>query len=192
MFQTETESEHSIKGSKKNQMIRFICTIVASVAEVLLSLLTQLTFEKVLKREIFNVIMDVIIYQAIVAICVAFVEPFASGKWKGLRNEMDESEMAKISYVLNLVLIAITWQLYFICSIWLIFEVSSLFVDVLSVLAEPIVQNLAVIFFHETMNGIKAISMVLALWGFISYIYHHYGNKTNSDAENIDINQVNE
>ncbi|OIW21750.1 hypothetical protein TanjilG_09172 [Lupinus angustifolius] len=192
MFQTETESEHSIEGSEKNQVIGFICTILASAGEGLLFSFTQLAFEKVLKRESFNVVMNVIIYQSVVATCVAFVGLFASGEWKGLRNEMDEYEMGKTSYVLNLVLIAIIWQLYSIGSVGLIFEVSSLFANALGALSDPIVPILGVILFHETMDGIKAISMVLALWGFISYIYHHYESKTNSNAENIDTNQENE
>ncbi|KAE9603285.1 hypothetical protein Lal_00008330 [Lupinus albus] len=180
IFQTEAENEHSIERSKKKQVIGFICTIIASAGEGLLLSLTQFAFEKVLKRESFHVIMDVIIYQSIVATCVTFVGLFASGEWNGLRNEMNTYELGKTCYVLNLVFIAITWQLYSIGSVGLIFEVSSLFADSLSVLAEPIVPILAVIFFHETMNGIKAISMVLSIWGFTSYIYHHYLDKTNA------------
>ncbi|OIW21749.1 hypothetical protein TanjilG_09171 [Lupinus angustifolius] len=192
IFQTEIETEvdHSIESSKKKQVIGFICTIIASIGEGLLLSLTQFAFEKVLKRETFNVVMDVIIYQSIVATCVTFIGLFASGEWNGLQNEMEKYEMGKTSYVLNLVFIAVTWQLYSIGSVGLIFEVSSLFADALSVLAEPIVPILAVIFFHETMNGIKAISMVLAIWGFTSYIYHHYLDKTKFDIENRNTNQV--
>ncbi|CAL0306085.1 unnamed protein product [Lupinus luteus] len=191
MFQTESESEHSLEDSKKNQVIGFICTIVASAGEGLFFSFTQFAFEKLIKRESFNVVMDMIIYQSVVATCVAFVGLIVSGEWKGLINEMDEYETGKTSYVLNLVLIAIIWQLYSIGSVGLIFEVSSLFADALGALAEPIIPIMGVIFFHETMDGIKAISMVLALWGFISYIYHHYANKTNSNAENGDTNQEN-
>ncbi|CAL0306087.1 unnamed protein product [Lupinus luteus] len=190
IFQNETEAEHSVESSKKKQVIGFICTIIASIGEGLLLSLTQFAFEKVLKRETFNVVMDVIIYQSIVAACVTFVGLFASGEWNGLQSEMDKYELGKTSYVLNLVFIAITWQLYSIGSVGLIFELSSLFADALSVLAEPIVPILAVIFFHETMNGIKAISMVLAIWGFTSYIYHHYSDKTNSNTENRNTNEV--
>ncbi|CAL0306084.1 unnamed protein product [Lupinus luteus] len=192
IFKTETESEHLLKESKKNQVIVFICTIVASAGEGLLFSFTQFAFEKLLKRESFSAVMNMIIYQSVVATCIAFVGFITSGEWKGLRNEMDEYEMGNTSYVMNLVLIPIIWQLYSIGSIGLISEVSSLFADALGALAEPIVLIMGVIFFYETMDGIKAISMVLALWGFISYVYYHYANKTNSNAENKYTNQENE
>nr|GMD08241.1 probable purine permease 10 isoform X2 [Ipomoea batatas] len=33
---------------------------------------------------------------------------------------------------------------------------------------------LAVFILNDKMNGVKVVSMVLAIWGFVSYIYQHY------------------
>ncbi|KAH9608207.1 hypothetical protein KSS87_009715, partial [Heliosperma pusillum] len=38
----------------------------------------------------------------------------------------------------------------------------------------PLVPVFAVIFFHDKMSGVKVVALVLAIWGFMSYIYQHY------------------
>lgn len=64
------------------------------------------------------------------------------------------------------------------------FEVSSLFSNLISVLGLPFVSLLAVIFFHDAMDGLKAAAILLALWGFASYLYQHYLDDPNCNAEN--------
>ncbi|KAI5333202.1 PREDICTED: probable purine permease [Prunus dulcis] len=68
----------------------------------------------------------------------------------------------------------IVWQLFAICGVGLIFEASSLFSNVVSTLGLPVVPVLAVIFFHDKMDRIKVLAMVLAIWGFVSDLYQHY------------------
>ena len=67
---------------------------------------------------------------------------------------------------------------------------SSLFSNVISVLGLPVILVLAVIFFHEKMNWVKAISILLAIWGFISYFYQHYLDDSESKAENRDVKEI--
>ena len=64
---------------------------------------------------------------------------------------------------------------------------SSLFSNVISVLGLPVILVLAVIFFHEKMNWVKAISILLAIWGFISYFYQHYLDDSKSKAKKRDV-----
>ncbi|GJR31361.1 protein maintenance of meristems [Tanacetum coccineum] len=69
---------------------------------------------------------------------------------------------------------AIAWQICSVGILGLIFEVSSLFSNVIGTLALPIVPVLAVIFFGDKMDGVKAIALLLAIWGSVSYVYQHY------------------
>ncbi|GAU44767.1 hypothetical protein TSUD_138790 [Trifolium subterraneum] len=165
-------------------VIGFICTLGASLGYGLLLSLTQLAFKKVVKRENFKAIMDMIIYQSIVATCATLLGLFASGEWNDINKEMQEYEMGKASYVLDLIFIAISWKVFNIGCVGLIFEISSLFSNAISVLGLPIVPILAVVFFNEKMNGIKAISLVLAVWGFISYVYQQYLDESENKIEN--------
>jgi hypothetical protein len=183
VFQSDSSS-NSTNISKKNYVIGFICTLGASAGYGLVLSLTQLAFKKVLKNENFKAIMDMIIYQSLVATCATLIGLFASGEWNSIKKEMEEFEMGKASYVLDLTFIAISWQVFNIGSVGLIFEISSLFSNAISVLGLPIVPILAVAFFQEKMDGIKAISMVLAVWGFISYVYQQYLDESNNKIEN--------
>ncbi|KAK2451512.1 putative purine permease [Trifolium repens] len=155
----------------------------ASAGYGLILSLTQLAFKKVIKRENFKAIMDMIIYQSIVATCVTLLGLFASGEWNGIKKEMEEYEIGKACYVLVLTFIAISWKVFNIGCVGLIFEISSLFSNAISVLGLPIVPILAVVFFNEKMNGIKAISLVLAVWGFISYVYQQYLDESENKIE---------
>ncbi|KAJ7968877.1 Purine permease [Quillaja saponaria] len=182
VFQPDSSGPMGV--SKGKYAIGFICTVSASAAYGLVLSLTQLAFRKVMKSESFKVVMDMIIYQALVASSATLVGLFASGEWKSIKSEMEGFELGKASYVLTLSWTAITWQLFSIGCTGLIFEVSSLFSNAISVLGLPIVPVLAVIFFQDKMHGIKVISLVLAIWGFVSYVYQHYLEDFNSNSEN--------
>lgn len=158
--------------------------MAASAGNGLSLSLTQLAFMKVLKRETFKLIMEMIIYESLVATFATLVGLFSSGEWNGLQKEMEEFDMGKASYLLNLTFTAINWQFYTIGCVGLIFEVSSLFSNAISVLGLPIIPILSVIFFRDKMHGIKAISIVLAVWGFVSYVYQHYLDDSKSNSEN--------
>ncbi|CDP13406.1 unnamed protein product [Coffea canephora] len=54
------------------------------------------------------------------------------------------------------------------------FGVSSLFSNVISTIPVLAIPILAVIFFHDKMDGVKIIFLILAIWGFLSYVYQHY------------------
>ncbi|KAH9749333.1 putative purine permease 10 [Citrus sinensis] len=84
--------------------------------------------------------------------------------------------------------LAICWQLYAIGSTGLIFETSSLFSNAVGIAGLPIVPVLAVVFFHDKMHGLKVIAMVLAIWGFLSYVYQHYLDDRNSKSDNVQTN----
>ncbi|KAK7834740.1 purine permease 21, partial [Quercus suber] len=159
VFETDPSSDSS-KVSKEKYVIGLICTIGASAGHGWVLSLTQVTFKKVFKKETFTAVMDMIIYQSLVATLGALVGLFASGDWKGLKTHMEEFELGKVSYIMTLVWTAIMWELSAIGCVGLIFEVSSLFSNAISVLGLPIVPVLAAIFFHEKIGGTKVISMV--------------------------------
>ncbi|CAB4279158.1 unnamed protein product [Prunus armeniaca] len=177
VFQANNNSEDTPNTGRVSQgkyAAGFICTVGASAGTGSALALTQFAFNKVIRKKTYVVVMDVIIYQSLVATCAALVGLFASGEWKGLKREMDEFEIGKASYVMILVWTSIAWQVFVIGAVGLIFEVSSLFSNVISALGLPVIQILAVIVFHDRMHGLKVIAIVVALWGFVSYVYQHY------------------
>nr|POF19453.1 putative purine permease 9 [Quercus suber] len=110
VFETDPSSDSS-KVSKEKYVIGLICTIGASAGHGWVLSLTQVTFKKVFKKETFTAVMDMIIYQSLVATLGALVGLFASGDWKGLKTHMEEFELGKVSYIMTLVWTAIMWEL---------------------------------------------------------------------------------
>jgi hypothetical protein len=179
VFQPDSTNSRIPKGK---YVIGFLCTVGASAGYALMLSVTQLSFRKILKKETYKVVIDMLIYQSAVATFVIVIGLFASGEWKGLTKEMTGYKSGKVSYLMNLIWTAVSWQLFGIGCVGLIFKVSSLFSNVISTLGLPIVPVLAVVFFKDKMSGIKVISMILAIWGFASYIYQHYLDDLESKA----------
>ncbi|KAM7508890.1 hypothetical protein LguiA_019343 [Lonicera macranthoides] len=160
--------------SKWKYILGFLTTLGASALYSLLLSLMQLTFQKVLKKETFLVVLEMQIYTSLVATCVSTIGLFASGEWRTLHREMDSFGPGRVSYVLTLVFTAISWQVCSVGVVGLIFVVTSLFSNVISTFSLAITPIAAVIVFHDKMNGVKVIAMLMAFWGFASYIYQNY------------------
>ncbi|KAH9627386.1 hypothetical protein KSS87_001225 [Heliosperma pusillum] len=146
--------------------------------------LTQFAFQRIIKKTDFKATVDMIVYPAFVASLATVVGLLVSGDWKMMKTEMHAYELGKVSYVMTLVWTALTWQLYSIGIVGLINKVSSLFSNVVATLGLPIVPVLAVIFFHDSMDGVKVVAMVLAIWGFVSYGYQQYLDYCKPETEN--------
>lgn len=160
--------------SKGKYIIGFLCTLGASVLYSLLLSLMQFSFQKILKRETFAVVLEMLIYTSLVATIVSLIGLFASGEWKTLHGEMDSFGKGRASYILTLVFTAVTWQVCSVGVVGLIFVVSSLFSNVISTMSLAVTPIASVIIFHDNMNGVKIIAMLMAFWGFASYIYQNY------------------
>lgn len=171
-----TDSSSLLKGvSKGKYVFGFICAIANSAGYGLSLSLTQLAFDRVLKSEsLFKAVLDMTVYESFVASCVTVVGLFASGEWKTLKTEMDHFELGRLSYLMDLIWTALTWQVYTFGLNGLIVKVSSLFSNIIATFGLPIVPVLAVILFHDTMNGIKVVALLLAIWGSVSYAYQEY------------------
>ncbi|KAL2473773.1 putative purine permease 10 [Forsythia ovata] len=179
----QNNSEDLNKTPKAKYTLGFVCTLAASAGYALMLSVTQLAFQRIIKRETIRAIMDMSIYQNVVATFAILIGLFASGEWKNLNAEMEKFKPGKVAYVMNLFWTAISWQAFTVGCNGLIFKVSSLFSNVISILGLPIAPVLAVILLHEKMTGLKGIAMLLAMWGFISYMYQHYLDDLKMKAE---------
>ncbi|KAI3827080.1 hypothetical protein L1987_01144 [Smallanthus sonchifolius] len=192
VLQSSSEENHVGVSRKRYLRSGFACTVVASALYSLGLSLTQLSFQKVLKGETFIMVLNMIIYQSLVASIVTIVALFVSGQWNDLQGDMAGFGLGKVTFLIIISCIAISWQIATIGGVGLIFEVSSLFSNVISTLVLPIIPILAVIIFHENMNGMKVIATVLAIWGFASYVYQHYLDESDSRNENEVVDEVSE
>lgn len=166
------DTSHDV--SRVKYIVGFLCTLGASAMYSLYLSLVQLSFERVIKSETFRVVLEMQVYPSFAATVASVVGLFASGEWRSLTQEMMDYEKGRVSYAMTLAWIAIAWQVSSMGLLGLVFEVSSLFSNVIGTLGLPLVPVFAVVFFHDQMSGVKVIALVLAIWGFLSYVYQHY------------------
>lgn len=169
------EETEDVNGfSRGKYLMGFLLTLGASGTYSLILSLMQLTFENVIKKHTYSAVLNMQIYTALVATVATVFGLFASGEWRSLRGEMDAFESGQFSYFMTLVWTAVSWQVASVGVVGLVFEVSSLFSNVISTVALPVIPLFAVLIFHDKMDGIKIVSMLLALWGFVSYLMQHF------------------
>ncbi|CAN8274668.1 unnamed protein product [Cochlearia groenlandica] len=178
----DTDPQDATNVSRQQYVIGFICTIGASAVIGLLLSLIQLLFREVFTKHTSSAVMDLAIYQSLVASCVVLIGLFASGEWKTLPSEMRNYKLGQVSYVLTLVSTAVSWQVYTVGLVGLIFESSSVFSNSITAVGLPIVPVVAVIVFHDKMEASKIFSIILAIWGFLSFVYQHYLDEKKSET----------
>ncbi|KAH7665775.1 Purine permease plant protein [Dioscorea alata] len=156
-------SDDSSETSGGKYMLGFILTLAASATYSLNLSLVELTFHKIIKCRALSAVLNMQIYTALVSTVGAIIGLFASGEWRELKKDMEGFNQGRLSYVMTLVWTSICWQVTNVGLVGLIFEVSSLFSNVISSLAVPIAPVFAVILFHDTINGIKVMSLLCPL-----------------------------
>ena len=135
--------------------------------------------------------MEMQIATATVASAASAVGIMASGEWRSIPGEAAEFGKGKAAYVIVLVGTAVGWQLTQVGVVGLVFLVSALFSNVIGTVALPLVPVFGAVFFGDSMDGVKIIALLLALWGFESYIYQHYlddkerGNDRDEEAATV-------
>ncbi|CAN4082080.1 unnamed protein product [Withania somnifera] len=172
IFQEETGDSGEI--SHKSLLIGFTATTLGSLGYALQFSLTELVFQKVFKSGTLKEVMKMSFFIGLFVTVTSIIGLFASGNWHNLETEMEEYGTGKLSYVINLVCTAISWQLYAVGSVGLVFKASALFSNVIINLGSSIGPIFAMVFLKDKMSGLKVFSLLLGIWGYASYIYQHY------------------
>ncbi|KAF2320500.1 hypothetical protein GH714_027749 [Hevea brasiliensis] len=86
-------------------------------------------------------------------------------------GEARDFELGRAKYYVVMVFTAVFWQLFFMGAVGVVFCHSSLLSGIIIATLLPVTETLAVLFYHEKFRVEKGISLVLSLWGFISYFH---------------------
>ncbi|KAG5622191.1 hypothetical protein H5410_007409 [Solanum commersonii] len=172
IFQNETGDSGEI--SQKSLLIGFTATTFGSLGYALQFSLTELAFQKVFKSGTLKEVMKMSFFIGLFVTITSLTGLFVSGNWNDLEKEIGEYRTGKLSYVINLVCTAISWQLYAVGSVGLVFKASALFSNVIINLGSSVVPIFAMLLLKDEMSGLKVFSLLLGLWGYASYIYQHY------------------
>nr|CAB3484864.1 unnamed protein product [Digitaria exilis] len=162
-------------GNGKRRALGFVLTLCASAVYALTLSLFEVTFEKVIRARTLRWVLTVQVATSAVASWVSVAGMFASGEWRTIRAEAAAFEHGgTAAYVATVVGMAVGWQAATVGAKRLVARVSSLFANVTGTLALPLVPVFAVAMFGDRMTGIKVVAMLMAVWGFLSYVYEHH------------------
>ncbi|XP_055825125.1 probable purine permease 10 isoform X2 [Solanum dulcamara] len=181
-------NDESGETSSEKFLLGFFSTIGGSTMYSLVLSLIEFSYRKIIKGRKLIDIIEMSIYQTLVASIVILLGFLISGDWKNLILEMEKYQLGKLSYVLILSFIAISCQLNVVASTGLVFKVNPLISNVFNNLGAPITPIFTVIFLHDKIKGLKLVAMFLAFWGFSSQIYQQYLNHVEANEESIEQN----
>ncbi|EFJ21422.1 hypothetical protein SELMODRAFT_417454 [Selaginella moellendorffii] len=164
--------------TRKEVVLGYVMTIGAAALFGLLYPLIELAIRKFLTRSSDGgaaaVVLEMQTLLSLISTAVASVAMAINHDFLAIPGESRRFKAGAASYYLTLVSTAVSWQFAFLGTLGIIFLSSSLLAGVILALAIPIGSIFAVIFFGDSFGGVKIMSMLLSLWGFVSYTFGGY------------------
>ncbi|KAF8110056.1 hypothetical protein N665_0088s0067 [Sinapis alba] len=185
---TPTDDESYTNGIKT-----WLILIFPTLAFSLSLSITQLGFEKVLvktkrygNKKVFRMVLEMQIYVSLIATLICLVGLFASGEFKELKGDSERFKKGKTYYILSLVGLALSWQVWAVGLLGLVLLVSGLFADVVHMCASPVVALLVVFAFDfkdDDFGWQRRGALLGAVLALASYFYYLHKTKKKEVAE---------
>ncbi|KAJ1407616.1 Purine nucleobase transmembrane transport [Sesbania bispinosa] len=161
--------------SQRNYFIGFFCTIGAG----LLFALYLPVMEKIYKKVYcYEMVMEMQLVMEIAATTLATVGMAWDGGFSQMKEESQRIfDKGSTVYWVTVMANVVTWQFCFMGTAGMVFLTSSLTggICMTALLSMNVLGGVVV--FKDAFDGFKAVSTILCVWGFCSYVYGMY-NKT--------------
>ncbi|KFK43285.1 hypothetical protein AALP_AA1G104200 [Arabis alpina] len=155
--------------------------------------LMQLGFEKVLvktkrygNKKVFRMVLEMQICVSFIATFICLVGLLASGEFKELKGDSERFKKGKTYYVLSLLGLALSWQVWAVGLSGLVFLVSGVFADVVHMCASPVVALFVVLafdFMDDDFGWQRRGALLGSVLALASYFYHLHKTKKKESAE---------
>ncbi|XP_027355900.1 purine permease 1-like [Abrus precatorius] len=157
--------------STKDYVSGFITTLMAAALYGFVLPLIELVYKKTKQPITYSLVMEIQFVMSLFATLFCGVGMFINNDFKAIPREARNFKHGEGNYYVVLVASAIMWQAFFLGTIGVIFCSSSLLSGILIAVFLPITEVLAVIFYKEKFQAEKGVSLLLSVWGFVSYFY---------------------
>ncbi|CAN8294538.1 unnamed protein product [Cochlearia groenlandica] len=165
----------------------WLIVIFPTLAFSLSLCLMQLGFEKMLvktkrygKKKVFRMVLEMQICVSFVATLICLVGLLASGEFKELTGDSERFKKGKTYYILSLVGLALSWQVWAVGLLGLVFLVSGVFADVVHMCASPVVALFVVLAFNfvdDDFGWQRRGALFGSVLALASYFYHLHKTK---------------
>ncbi|KAK2659854.1 hypothetical protein Ddye_006387 [Dipteronia dyeriana] len=166
-----TNNDRPNGESNKEYVLGFLMTLAAAALYGFILPLVELTYKKGKQEISYALVMEYQMVMCLFATLFCTVGMLVNNDFKAIRREAREFELGEGRYYVLAVGSALIWQCFFLGAVGVIFCASSLLSGILISVLLPVTEVLAVIFYDEKFQAEKGVSLVLSLWGFISYFY---------------------
>ncbi|KAI8548329.1 hypothetical protein RHMOL_Rhmol07G0266200 [Rhododendron molle] len=184
-----TSSDRPEGESDKDYNMGLIMMLAAAALYGLILPLVELTYKKARQVITYTVVLEMQLVICFFATLVCTIGMVIDKDFKAIPREAREFGLGETAYYSVLVISGIVWQGFYIGAIGVIFASSTLFSAIIIAVLLPVTEILAVIFYKEKFTAEKWISLVLSLWGCVSYFYgelKHSKDKEKSDARTLE------
>lgn len=90
---------------------------------------------------------------------------------QAISTEAKQYGIGETNYYMVIISFAVVMQCFFLGRVGTVLYSSALLTGIVVDVLLPVTVVLAIIFFNEPFTGDKAVALVLAIWGFASYVY---------------------
>jgi len=156
--------------------------IIRKVFEELISFCNTSTNRK---QPSFVVVLEMIIFLSLVVTIILVAAVLISGEHHDMKKEMETFTKGDIAYVRTMVGQAVAWQIYWVGIVGLVFAVSAVFSNVISVCTWPIVSLLVAFLYntHDHFDVFRGIALGAAALSVSCYIYIIHKEKSDDDDQ---------
>ncbi|CAJ1974060.1 unnamed protein product [Sphenostylis stenocarpa] len=183
--------------SVKEYAMGFVMTVIAAALYGFVLPLVEMVYKKTKQPITYSLVMEIQFVMCFSATVFCVIGMIINNDFKVIPREAKEFKHGEVNYYTVLVGSAIMWQAFFLGAIGVIFCASSLFSGILIAVLLPITEVLAVIFYKEKFQAEKGVSLLLSLWGMVSYFYGEIKHdrkmkkkEKNSDMEATEMPQL--
>ncbi|KAK7351211.1 hypothetical protein VNO77_10492 [Canavalia gladiata] len=166
-----TSVDRPIGESKKEYVMGFLMTLVAAVLYGFILPSVELVYKKTKQPLTYSLVMEFQFVMCLFASLFCVVGMVVNNDFKVIPREARNSKHGEVNYYVVLVGSAIIWQTFFLGAMGVIFCASSLLSAIIMAVCLPVTEVLAVFFYKEKFQAEKGVSLLLSLWGFVSYFY---------------------
>ncbi|KAK2659845.1 hypothetical protein Ddye_006378 [Dipteronia dyeriana] len=166
-----TNNDRPNGESNKEYVLGFLMTLAAAALYGFILPLVELTYKKGKQEISYALVMEYQMVMSLFATLFCTVGMLVNNDFKVIGREARDFELGEGRYYVIAVGSALIWQCFFLGVVGVIFCASSLLSGILISVLLPVTEVLAVIFYDEKFQAEKGVSLLLSLWGIISYFY---------------------
>ncbi|KZV56099.1 purine permease 3-like [Dorcoceras hygrometricum] len=167
--------------TNKEYFLGFFMTMAAAALYGLILPLVELMYLKAKQALSYSLVLEVQLVMCFFATAFCTVGMLIDNDLQAIPREAKEYQVGEAKYYLVVICSAILWQCFFLGVVGVIFYSSSLLSGIVITVLLPLTQLLAVVFYHEKFQPEKGVSLFLAVWGFISYLFGEIKSSKNSN-----------